>query len=225
MYVKSCCCGLSHFQHSCTPHRMFHKLHSTSWVKPKSGWQHVSLNTAGSRPLQLCTGLKLPLHSYQRHALAWMSWRERLGAKSTDIASVAQSSSQQDSEDAEAAEMFGVGEGAVHPCWQPVTLPSGLHIYENRYTGGTHATVTVAAMSLLFALHTSMQQQLASKACRLALQSAHCGSVQHQSQTTTIKAQHLLIGIQTSVQENSTSSMRSGITSLFKQPNTGKPGK
>lgn len=84
-----------------------------------------------------------------------MSWRERIGGKSADDGSFAASTSQQDSADAEAAEMFGVGEGAVHPCWQPVTLPSGLHVYENRYTGHTHTTVTVAAVLLLVAIHTS----------------------------------------------------------------------
>ncbi|KAL0047258.1 hypothetical protein WJX82_010979 [Trebouxia sp. C0006] len=78
-------------------------------------------------------GLKLPLHAYQRHALAWMSWRERIGGSSD--CSCDPSSSQQDSIDSEAAGMFGVTEGALHPCWQPVTLPSGLHIFENRYTG------------------------------------------------------------------------------------------
>ena len=85
-----------------------------------------------------------------------MSWRERIGGKSADDGSFAASTSQQDSADAEAAEMFGVGEGAVHPCWQPVTLPSGLHIYENRYTGHTHTIVIVsAAMLSLLAVHTS----------------------------------------------------------------------
>lgn len=87
----------------------------------------------------MCLGLKLPLHTYQRHALAWMSWRERIGGKSAEDATFAVSSSQQDSADAEAADMFGVGEGAVHPCWQPITLPSGLHVYENRYTGNLHS--------------------------------------------------------------------------------------
>lgn len=94
-------------------------------------------------------GLKLPLHTYQRHALAWMSWRERIGAKSADDATFAASSSQQDSADAEAAEMFGVGEGAVHPCWQPVTLPSGLHIFENRYTGRFPYRVLLMQLSRL----------------------------------------------------------------------------
>lgn len=74
-----------------------------------------------------------------------MSWRERIGGKSADDASFAVSSSQQDSADAEAGEVFGVGEGAVHPCWQPVTLPSGLHIYENRYTGHIPTSVNIAA--------------------------------------------------------------------------------
>ncbi|KAL0039084.1 hypothetical protein WJX77_007371 [Trebouxia sp. C0004] len=78
-------------------------------------------------------GLKLPLHAYQRHALAWMSWRERVGGSNDCIDNP--SSSQQDSIDSEAAGVFGLMEGGLHPCWQPVTLPSGLHIFENRYTG------------------------------------------------------------------------------------------
>lgn len=84
-----------------------------------------------------------------------MSWREQIGGKSADDTSFAVPSSQQDSADAEAAEMFGVGEGAVHPCWQPVTLPSGLHIYENRYTGGARTLVAVAPMLLLAQKHAA----------------------------------------------------------------------
>lgn len=106
------------------------------------------------------TGLKLPLHTYQRHALAWMSWRERIGGKAADDASFAVSSSQQDSADAEAGEVFRVGEGAVHPCWQPVTLPSGLHIYENRYTG--HIPTTVLLQLGCFWLLCSRQARFSS---------------------------------------------------------------
>ena len=157
-----------------TIHTTFPKL------QLKRGLQHVAVDIEGKTPLgnpqlQQSTGLKLPLHTYQRHALAWMSWRERIGGKYADDTSFAVSSSQQDNADAEAAEMFGVGEGAVHPCWQPVTLPSGLHIYENRYTGGARTLVAVAPMLLL---PTSMQQQLGLHTCRSLLQSAHLGSLQ-----------------------------------------------
>ena len=87
------------------------------------------------------SGLKLSLHAYQRHALAWMSWRDRIGGSSDCSGDPFPSSSQQDSIDSEAAGMFGLTEGALHPCWQPVTLPSGLHIFENRYTGRTYCLV------------------------------------------------------------------------------------
>ena len=81
-----------------------------------------------------------------------MSWRERIGRRPAEVPSFVASSSQQDSMDAEAADLFGVGEGAVHPCWQPVTLPSGLHVFENRYTGGT-VTTLVFLMPLYLTLH------------------------------------------------------------------------
>ena len=126
----------------------------------------------------ICTGLKLPLHAYQRHALAWMCWRERIGA-GQDSASPRTGpgagpmlgspnkagSSLDDSVDAETEAMFGARRGpggqSLHPCWQPVTLPSGLHVFENRFTGHSHylvlpskmlwvaADVQVAMMSLL----------------------------------------------------------------------------
>jgi len=67
-----------------------------------------------------------------------MSWRERIGGSSDCSGDPFPSSSQQDSLDSEAAGMFGLMEGGLHPCWQPVTLPSGLHIFENRYTGMTY---------------------------------------------------------------------------------------
>lgn len=85
--------------------------------------------------LTSAAGLKLALHAYQRHALAWMTWRERIGTSSLPEAAFWPSSSAQDTIDAEAAAMFGVGVGSLHPCWQPVTLPSGLKVFENRYTG------------------------------------------------------------------------------------------
>lgn len=64
-----------------------------------------------------------------------MSWRERIGGRIGQDGNFAPASSLQDSIDVEAASMFGVGEEAQHPCWQAVTLPSGLHVFENRYTG------------------------------------------------------------------------------------------
>ena len=94
-------------------------------------WEDVS----GWMVHGIAAGLKLPLHAYQRHALAWMSWREHIGGSTSQEPTCVPSSSLQDRIDAEAAAMFGVGEGAVHPCWQPVQLPSGLHVFENRYTG------------------------------------------------------------------------------------------
>ena len=101
------------------------------------------------------SGLKLPLHAYQRHALAWMSWRERTGGSSDCSGHSFSSSSQQDSIDSEAAGMFGLTEGALHPCWQPVTLPSGLHIFENRYTGKTYCLEIMIMPNLLASANLS----------------------------------------------------------------------
>jgi len=103
------------------------------------------------------SGLKLPLHAYQRHALAWMSWRERTGGSPN--CNGTPSSSQQDSIDSEAAGMFGLTEGALHPCWQPVTLPSGLHIFENRYTGRSYCLLIMIMPNLLASANLKMQQQ------------------------------------------------------------------
>lgn len=67
-----------------------------------------------------------------------MSWRERVGANINKGSALVPSTSRQDNIDAEASAIFGLGEGALHPCWQPVTLPSGLCVFENRYTGTPH---------------------------------------------------------------------------------------
>lgn len=109
-----------------------------------------------------CAGLKLPLHAYQRHALAWMCWRERAGAGTSssrqqaraldfDMGGDTAGSSMDTSMDAEAAAVFeSDGMCTLHPCWQPVTLPSGLRIFENRYTGisGQHLSPRLHASLL-----------------------------------------------------------------------------
>lgn len=111
-----------------------------------------------------------------------MSWRERIGGRPAEDTSFAASSSQQDGIDSEAAEMFGVGPGAVHPCWQPVTLPSGLHIFENRYTGSEPSQSCICALAgsqhttgkqlhLLSALENAMACSTADKAFHMAANS------------------------------------------------------
>lgn len=79
-----------------------------------------------------------------------MCWRERIGTRPDPGSPCAtpgllQSSPSQagssfdDSVAAEAEAVFGVSRGrggqVLHPGWQPVTLPSGLQVFENRYTG------------------------------------------------------------------------------------------
>ena len=83
-----------------------------------------------------------------------MSWREHIGRNISQDGAFSAASSLHDSIDAEAAAMFELGEGALHPCWQPVTLPSGLHIFENRYTGTSQCRPRHMSMTKVTAIPT-----------------------------------------------------------------------
>ena len=77
-----------------------------------------------------------------------MCWRERIGAgqnpdspsheaEQFSFSPCKAGSSLDDGVDTEAEAVFGAKSGGqeLHPCWQPVALPSGLQVFENRFTG------------------------------------------------------------------------------------------
>lgn len=127
-----------------------------------------------------------------------MCWRERIGARpypdrpraGADLIQNSPSkagSSQDDSVDAEAEAVFGVrkgqGDQALHPCWQPATLPSGLQIFENRFTGTVskfHKAAHAKAHDICHAdawpallLDMNLQSRRHNVSCALTLGPAH----------------------------------------------------
>ena len=82
----------------------------------------------------LLAGLACTMRGYQRRALAWMASREAGSAQPDQHGSTPRSSSSKS-----AATSSAIWNGASHPSWQRVTLPSGQPFYHNWMTGMAHS--------------------------------------------------------------------------------------